>query len=77
MICVRRKQGLPITQAHKFGKERSTAENVIFGLLAVSYMKCVPYTLLLGLKIFQVFIVKLLLEIMTQFLLITLKSFEI
>ena len=75
--CAKRKQVLPTTLVLKYGKAKNTAESAIFGQLGAYFTKCALYILHSELKIFLVYIEKLLLEIMTQFLLITLKSFEI
>lgn len=68
MECVLHKQGPLITQVPKFGRVKNTAENVIFGRLGVYYTNYVHCILLLGLKTFQDFIKRLLLETMTLYL---------
>lgn len=55
MECARLKRALPITQAPRFGKEKSMVESVIFGQQDAFYMKCALCILHLEQKISQDF----------------------
>lgn len=64
--CVLHKQELPIIQVLKFGRENNTLLNVIYGQLAVYFMKCVNWLILLRVETSHLCIEKSSLVIMIQ-----------